>query len=230
MSSDKSSESEDDSESDNEDIVDVVEKVANVNLDGDFEKIVPFKFRRLSEGSSDEVDHEIAEILHEAQPLGKEVQAEAEKHQFELRTIPTEVEASTDIENSRFEVQVVSDEVQATDVELKASEEIEAEPDALEIEAATQTNETKDLTTEKPISLATEKTKFEATEPSISANKTVIDGELLPKASDECVKESADDKPPVPIQTYLWEDVKRSKEQVSGDNVCTSICSPATRR
>jgi hypothetical protein len=44
----------------------------------------------------------------------------------------------------------------------------------------------------------------------------VVSGELTDK------EEDLTEKPPVPIQTYLWEDVKRSKEQVSDDNVCTT--------
>jgi hypothetical protein len=44
----------------------------------------------------------------------------------------------------------------------------------------------------------------------------VVSGERTDK------EEDLTEKPPVPIQTYLWEDVKRSKEQVSDDNVCTT--------
>lgn len=57
--------------------------------------------------------------------------------------------------------------------------------------------------------------------------ETIIDEELLPKEILLALQTNIDDhndhndpsKPPVPIQTYMWEDVKRSKEQVS-DNVC----------
>lgn len=54
--------------------------------------------------------------------------------------------------------------------------------------------------------------------------ETIIDEELLPKEILLALQANIDDhndpsKPPVPIQTYMWEDVKRSKEQVS-DNVC----------
>lgn len=57
--------------------------------------------------------------------------------------------------------------------------------------------------------------------------ETIIDEELLPKEILLALQTNIDDhndhndpsKPPVPIQTYMWEDVKRSKEQVS-DNIC----------
>lgn len=212
-------ESDDESESDNEDIEDVVAS-GDVNLDEEFEKIVPFKFERLSEESSDEVDHEIAEILQEAEPLGKEVQAEVEKSKVELKTITPEIEKNLDIENSRFEVQAVDEKAEA---ELKDSQ---AEESDTELNTETPTNELKECETAKQTSAANE---VETPINDSSANKTLIDGELLPKATDESVKENADDRPPVPIQTYLWEDVKRSKEQVSGDNVCTSIRSPQRR-
>lgn len=198
----------------------------DVNLDSEFEKIVPFKFKRLSEESIDEVDHEIAEILQEAAPLGKEVQSEVEKSQFEIKAITPEEEVSTELENSRFDVQVVDEKAEAAELVKEEIEESETE-----LNTVTPTNELKEPETDKLTSSANENTKLEATEPSINdsnANKTIIDGEPMPKEADESVNENTDDKPPVPIQTYLWEDVKRSKEQVSGDNVCTSICSPAT--
>jgi hypothetical protein len=46
--------------------------------------------------------------------------------------------------------------------------------------------------------------------------------EIIAQYSGEAEAEAAagGDKPPVPIQTYLWEDIKRAKEQVSGSNVC----------
>lgn len=48
------------------------------------------------------------------------------------------------------------------------------------------------------------------------SEQSVVSGERTDK------EEDLTEKPPVPIQTYLWEDVKRSKEQVSDDNVCTT--------
>lgn len=49
--------------------------------------------------------------------------------------------------------------------------------------------------------------------------ETIIDEDLLPQGALDQYNKDHKDKPPVPLQTYLWEEVKRSKEQVS-DNVC----------
>lgn len=58
--------------------------------------------------------------------------------------------------------------------------------------------------------------------------ETIIDEDLLPKGALDKYNTNIDhkDRPPVPLQTYLWEDVKRSKEQVS-DNVCKPNVSKA---
>lgn len=186
-------ESGEESESDNEEIIvceptAVVGKSDDVNLDDEFEKIVAFKFRRLSEESSDEVDHEIEEILCDAEPLEKELESQTE--------VNSEIKAQEFVvEEFRPVVEVVADEQENSsevEVEQKPSDSIES----------------------KPI----EETSINDAKPT----ETIIDEELLPKDTKENTDEQ---KPPVPIQTYLWEDVKRSKEQVSGDNVCTSICS-----
>lgn len=226
---DKSSdevESGEESESDNEDIVDVIEKGGDININTEFEKLAPFKFKRLSEESSDEVDQEIAEILHEAKPLGNEVQTEVEKSQFSLKAITPEVEPNSEVENSRFNVQAVNEDAKPLPVaELNVSDE------TVDDDTSTPICELKELATDKPTSLADKISEHEELKSSVSdlnANKTVIDDEPLPKTPDESVKEGADERPPVPIPTYLWEDVKRSKEQVSGDNVCTSISAPST--
>lgn len=137
-------------------------KSDDVNLDGEFEKIVPFKFKKLSEESiDDEVDHEIEEILHEAQPLGQEIQADAFK-------------------------------AEAEPVKFADEEKVSVE------QAPSDNNESKQI----------------AVEP----DKAQIDAEHL--AAEEENKENSVERPPVPIQTYLWEDVKRAKEQVS-EEVCT---------
>lgn len=141
---------------------------------------MPFKFRRLSEESTDEVDHEIEEILHEAEPLGVEIKTESKIEHFEhLETEKESPEADTDRKSLTPET--------PTPFVHKIPE---IEPP--------QTLESKPITAEATV--------IEA--------KPIIDDQTLPT-------ENIDEKPPVPIPTYLWEDVKRSKEQVSGDNVCT---------
>lgn len=74
----------------------------------------------------------------------------------------------------------------------------------------------------KAVSEDPDTTKAETEQP----KETIIDEDLLPKEAikDFLAAQTLDStKPPVPIQTYLWEDVKRSKEQVSGDNVCSPV-------
>lgn len=157
------------SESDNEEIVtlepETVKKSDDVNLDDEFEKIVPFKFKRLSEESIDEDDNEIAEILSDAEPL---------EQVLNLQTEP-----------------------------VKDSEEIVSEKDHADPE-----QKLSDIVESKTIKEEINEASINEPQPS----ETIIDEALV--ASD-------DQKPPVPIPTYLWEDVKKSKEQVSGDNVCT---------
>lgn len=163
-----------------------------MNLDDEFEKIVAFKFRRLSEESGDEVDHEIQDILSDAEPLEKEFQP-----QNLLVVAPQEIKTQEFVVEEFRPVEVITEEQEnrsEIDVEQKPSDSIESRP----IEEAS-------IIDAKP-------------------SETIVDEE--PKDTLLSAKEITDEqKPPVPIQTYLWEDVKRSKEQVSGDNVCTSICS-----
>lgn len=177
-------EASEESESDNEEIVviepEAVKKSDDVNLDDEFEKIVPFKFKRLSEESIDDVDHEIAEILSDAEPLEKEFKNDREEIDTTEQRLPV-IEPESSLADSTAE---------------KSHDEAES----------------------KPIEGETKPTPIDDAQPT----ETIIDEEQLPKDFD---KETSEEKPPVPIPTYRWEDVKRSKEQVSGDNVCTSICS-----
>jgi hypothetical protein len=181
----ESEEEEVSSESDNEEIVETVTK-SDVNLDDEFEKIVPFKFKRLSEESIDEADHEIAEILNEAEPLEVAIKEEKKVTQS-AEEKSHEIVSEAVAEKSTVEQPV--EEKQPTDT--------------------SENNEPKHIEEEVKVTPITNEAK---------TNETVIDEKGLPT---EIID---DQKPPVPIQTYLWEDVKRSKEQVSGDNVCTSTC------
>ena len=212
----EATESEEESESDNEEIfvteLKPIPESDDVNLDDEFEKIVPFKFKKLSEESLDEVDHEIEEILHEAKPLGSEVKSE------------TEIVKAEGGSGKVFEVVKVEEDELETEQDSKHEEAIEPEKaheKVLEPEQAS--SDPKTLQTE-----VNENQNFSLTEKK-AAEAPINDAKLLETNIDDIqaptdaplLKENSEDKPPVPIQTYLWEDVKKSKEQVSGDNVCT---------
>lgn len=174
-----SSEEESDvSESDNEELNDVIEVKLPKKDDVKLEKS-SIEFHRLSEDESDnEADKEIENIL------AKEIVQEKE-------STPEKSPAKELID----------------DFELKFEEQKLPE-------------------TVPPIS------------PSLPTRETIIDEDLLPKGpveaplskntdidTGESHLEKQEDKPPIPLQTYLWEDVKRSKEQVSED-VCYPHQSP----
>ena len=209
-------ESEEESESDNEEIfvteLKPIPESDDVNLDDEFEKIVPFKFKKLSEESLDEVDHEIEEILHEAKPLGSEVKTE------------TEIVKAEGGSGKVFEVVKVEEEDLEAEQDSKPEEAIIAEkaPEkSLDPEHSSNDHET--LQTEVNDNLNSFPTERKEAESQINDVKPLepnIDDIQAPTDA-SLVKENSEDKPPVPIQTYLWEDVKKSKEQVSGDNVCT---------
>jgi hypothetical protein len=253
-------ESEEESESDNEEII-VTELKPNsddVNLDDEFEKIVPFKFKRLSEESLDEVDHEIEEILQEVGPLGTEVKLETESGKvFEVVKVDENEEKPVNnletIENLLTKKALAAEKTQEktseTDIEktlelektfaTKNPFETEESPkfEALEIEKALDTDnllKTEIFSTEVSDQKYSEIKVSAIKDSSLvvkEAEKTPIsDAKLLETNIDDdnslpkdalLLKENSEDKPPVPIPTYLWEDVKKSKEQVSGDNVCT---------
>ena len=232
----------DESESDNEEIIqpEVIKK-SDVNFDDEFEKIVPLKFERLSEESSDEVDNEIAEILHEAQPLGQELQTEPEIVKPEIKTVEVITE---EVQNQPIVLkseEIIVHEVHSQPIieiesELKSEEIAQSEIKPQEIveekilrEESTEEKEkpppqpdteqkVSDNIDSKPIEEEIKKTSINDVKPS----ETIIDEKFVPIETPlSAVTDNTDDKPPVPIQTYLWEDVRRAKEQVSGDNVCT---------
>lgn len=257
-------ESGDDSESDNEEIIhpEVIKK-GDVNLDDEFEKIVPLKFERLSEESSDN-DNEIAEILNEAEPLGKELQTESEIVKPEIKSeviVAQEIviiknpEEVPVIELKKVQPEVVKSEIKVEDKisdetisqsipeSLTKPEELQAEPtvaqsheikpqetfseENLREKATDATEKSLESDTVQKVSekIDSKPIEEEIKESSINDAKqreTIIDEKLVTKETPLSVEtEHTEDKPKVPIQTYLWEDVKRAKEQVSGDNVCT---------
>lgn len=209
-------EEEVESESDNEEIgavgAGVVQK-DDVNLDGEFEKIVPFKFKKLSEESLDEVDHEIEEILHEAEPLGHEIKTDIDPHKAEPSPSPDDT---------------------VLNFEPVASVEVKQEEPEKSVPTITAVVEQKDSNAEHTAPLPSDSNESKHIEASINDSEpkaTLIAAEPVPSEKRE---NSVDEKPPVPIQTYLWEDLKRAKEQVSGDqpppDVCTTSCSTSSNK
>lgn len=249
------------SESDNEDVevgaAETVKKSDDVNFDEKFEKIVPFKFKRLSEESIDEVDHEIAQILHEASPLETELKTAIEVAVCEKKVAENLKKNSEKVfdkeenfnqesleENSR---KFLSEEI-LTEEDLKENlvkenlveetlNEIDEKHKNLQPEALQEENSSTDVTAPDEHKSSNTDLERKAAEATADTQSREIEGEEKPSSiadvkedsveglSPKETKESVDDKPQVPIPTYLWEDLKRAKEQVSGDHVCTSICS-----
>lgn len=248
------------SESDNE-----IVQGENLNLDDEFEKIVPSKIDDLEEIAVTDEDLEIVEILGggaksniddairtninitaaATEVVGKEekekkiesdtlenikidreeekvAEISAEKSTEELTN-----EKSSDLGEENIEIVNKPDELESSENKIK-SEEIEfiknlqdpVEPEKLlEVDAEIKSNNhtvPQDVidnpTFHEEISKVNEKSK-----------ETIIDEDLLPRETIlKIVAEFSAEhsKPAIPLQTYLWEDVKRAKEQVSNDQVC----------
>lgn len=213
----------------------LVKKSDDVNLNDEFEKIVPLKFEKLSEESSDEVDHEIAEILSAAQPLKVELNYESENPKPQVEIEKKEIVETLKV-NEADEPEKSSEDLKQTSelnvkVESKPIEEEKKESTTVVVEPIVQ--EKKESRFVVTPNVQETPTKSSEPPPTVCAPKPtekLVGENLLPKTTPLPLTELIDEeKPPVPIQTYLWEDLKRAKEQVSGDHVCTSICSvPST--
>lgn len=215
-------------------------KKDDVNLDDEFEKIVPFKFKKLSEESLDEVDHEIEEILHEAEPLGQEIKTDIDPHAAEpspspddsVQTFePVEVKQEASIVEEKSQPEVVKQEKLSKDQEKPIEDHkelIEKPKESIDDHKSSNSDQQKsssDVQERTPPSDSIESKHIEASINDSEPKATLIAAETVPSAKRE---NSADEKPPVPAPTYLWEDLKRAKEQVSGDqppvdpHVCTT--------
>lgn len=202
------------SESDNEIVQD-----ENLNLDDEFEKIVPSKIDDLEEIAVTDEDLEIVEILSGGEKSNID---DATRINLNIEAAATEVEEidekihSDTLENvkiDREEEKVAEISAEKLTEELRdeknsgLSEEIIENPEnSLDVDI------TDNATTSTDISRVNEKSK-----------ETIIDEDLLPRETIlKIVAESSAEhsKPAIPLQTYLWEDVKRAKEQVSNDQVC----------
>lgn len=228
-----SDEEETESESDNEEIGAVgagAVKKDDVNLDDEFEKIVPFKFKKLSEESLDEVDHEIEEILHEAEPLGQEIKTDIDPHN-------AEPSPSSEVTPPHFEPVEVKQEASAVEeTPEKSVPTVSAVVEQKESsgDQKSSVGEQKSSSSEQKKTPPSDSNESKHIEASINVSEpkaTLIAAEPVPSEKRE---NSVDEKPPVPAPTYLWEDLKRAKEQVSGDqppvpHVCTTSCSISSK-
>lgn len=132
---------------------------------------------------------------------------------------------------TNFDSGLLETDIDAEVVEILSHEKVES--DAIESNNKIEETKIENVTSEKKIENIVESIKAteeiaqttSVDEDNNKPKETIIEENLLPKQdekinSQEESTEGDDSKPPVPIQTYMWEDIKRSKEQVSGNNVC----------
>lgn len=205
------------SESDNEIVQD-----ENLNLDDEFEKIVPSKIDDLEEIAVTDEDLEIVEILSGGEKSNID---DATRTNLNIEAAATEVEEidekihSDTLENvkiDREEEKVAEISAEKSTEELRDEKNSGLSEENIENpenpEKSLEVDTTDNATTSTDISRVNEKSK-----------ETIIDEDLLPRETIlKIVAESSAEhsKPAIPLQTYLWEDVKRAKEQVSNDQVC----------
>ncbi|KAL7047962.1 hypothetical protein ACKWTF_003156 [Chironomus riparius] len=196
------------SESDNEGVstivesVDVVDKVINKVTD-DIVKILSSNdadSKKLLETDIDQIGEEVIEILRE-----KSVERDENlKISLDDATSKnTEVNTDTiEAEKSETVKEIIEEKSEKIDDE-KIIENLHEE----KVEQTTAVEEEKEESLEKIVSEKIEAPKVESED-----KQTLIDEDLLPKEAIASFN-AEQNKPPVPIQTYLWEDIKRSKEQ-----------------
>ncbi|CAH1713006.1 unnamed protein product [Chironomus riparius] len=193
------------SESDNEGVstivesVDVVDKVINKVTD-DIVKILSSNdadSKKLLETDIDQIGEEVIEILRE-----KSVERD-ENLKISLDDATSKnIEVNTDTieaEKSETVKEIIEEKSEKIDDE-KIIENLHEE----KVEQTTAVEEEKEESSEK-----IEAPKVESED---KQKETLIDEDLLPKEAIASFN-AEQNKPPVPIQTYLWEDIKRSKEQ-----------------
>jgi hypothetical protein len=214
------------SESDNETVTEVIDSGnkanANVNIDDEFEKILTPKIENLASSgdeSTESVDQEIIEILSEKAPANESSTGDATSINIIAQTDTLESEKISAESVAKIDTTEFEEKIEKNSEEL---EKIDAEP----VEASIQVESAADIVDNAQ---TTDEIESEKIEPNENAtidetkpiNETLIDEHLLSReAILKSIADAAAEKPPVPIQTYLWEDIKRSKEQVSGDQVC----------
>lgn len=238
----------------------IVKDDNDVNLDDAFEKILPCKIDRSSEEGSDDVDHEIAEILCEAEPLGHEIKTidasnvtEVKETNVNSPVIASEIpviniQASPTVDTAKMTKLVITttETIEITEVAPESStEEIAAEipevPSELpstaeEVQKMPASPEASKVLPENPVEpeklpeeIVNQSQDASSIKPVIEQAKgangdtkqsTTVDDPIA-SVDKKLSHEDDKDKPPVPLQTYMWEDLKRAKEQVS--DVCSKF-------
>lgn len=200
------------SESDNEG---VTEEDLN-NLDDEFEKIVPSKIDEIDSIELTEEDREIVEILGESENLQNPEKLDAVDDATNNINI---ADAGATVESEEIEKKIESDtlETEKIDIkeEVKSANENSANSDSDAV--VSSADKTDNAVTSSEIKSEEIEVEVEETK----SKETIIDEDLLPReAILKFIAESTAEKPVIPLQTYLWEDVKRAKERVSNDQVC----------
>ncbi|XP_070490067.1 titin isoform X2 [Chironomus tepperi] len=205
------------SESDNEGVstiiesVDVVDKVIN-KVGDDVVKIISSNdadCKKLLETDIDKIGEEVIEILRE-----KSVERD-ENLKISLDDATSKnIEGNVDtIEAEKSETEKIIEEKSEKIDDEKIIENLHEEK--VEQSTAVEEKESSEKTVdEKIVSEEVEAPKVESED---KQKETLIDEDLLPKEAVASFN-AEQNKPPVPIQTYLWEDIKRAKEQVSDDH------------
>jgi hypothetical protein len=184
----------------------VTEEDLNI-LDDEFEKIVPSKIDEIDSIELTEEDQEIVEILGESEKFPEKFDAAGDAtNNINIAN------ARAAVESEEIEKKIESDTLQAEKIDIKEEEEKSADENYAnsDNDAVVPSVDNADINSEEITG-----TEIDDKKP----KETIIDEELLPReAILKFIAES--EKPEIPLQTYLWEDVKRAKERVSNDQVC----------
>lgn len=219
------------SESDNEGVSSVIEsagvvvdKVINKAAD-EVDRITSDDNKKLLETDIDKIDEEIIEILRE-----KSVERDEKlKSLLDDATSKNNDDSEKTHEDTIEGEVVVKSEQETVKEDTKIIEEgllVQKVTEILQEQAKNSQDEKQEQKVVSEETKISQDKKITEESPNVSDVKeenpkeTLIDEDLLPKGAIESfiAQSEQSNKPPVPIQTYLWEDVKRAKEQVSGNN------------
>lgn len=212
------------SESDNEVVKE--EKDENLNLDDEFEKIVPSKIDDFDGIAVTDEDREIVEILGGDDDAITNINIEAV-----AAAATEEIEKKIEIEAEKIDRKEEKEEESAKTSAATGENEVKSEKLQDPVEAEILNFEEQIAEPQKPVEEIsepqnpvenTEKSQDENSQINEQSKETIIDEDLLPREAILKIVAEAADKPSIPLQTYLWEDVKRAKEQVSKDQVCVN--------
>lgn len=188
------------SESDNEGV-----KQEDLNLDDEFEKIVPSKIDEIDNIELTEEDQEIVKIL------------EASENVENFEKIDVIDDATANINNAAASATVESEEIE----KKIESDTLETEKSVSKDEITANLDNDAVVPSETTVDNTETSAEIKTDIDTVGHKETIIDEELLPKeAILKAIEDSEAEKPAIPLQTYLWEDVKRAKERVSKNQVC----------